>query len=390
MGKTLIIAVVVALSCSFLPRLSCDDQAPEREVRVRVLDGKDSIHAVIRGPYTISDAATGVELLSGTGLKGSIEPTRNGISIPDQRQGIQLAGGSPKRITPRIDGDILVGWKRFRGDIDIIKRPDGKLAAINRIGIEKYLYGVLYHEISHRWPMEALKVQAIAARTYALYQISKSKDKPYDLTSDIYSQVYGGSASERWSTVRAVDQTKGMVLAYKGALFPAYFHATCAGSTENASNLWKINIPPLKGGVFCPYCRKSPHYIWRWEAPLVDVEKKLKLAGYKTGSIVSVEAVGRNSSGRVEKLEFTDYSGARLMIPAKDFRLAMGANDVRSTRFTLKVESGRLILNGLGWGHGVGMCQWGAYGLAQKGKTAEQILKFYYPGAEIASIDKVK
>jgi len=283
------------------------------------------------------------------------------------------------------DGNTYVNGRGFRGNVDIIKKDGGKLMVINRLPLDDYLYGVLYHEVSHRWPMEVLKAQAIAARTFALYQVRQNKLQPYDLRSDVYSQVYGGRTSEKWSTTRAVNLTRGKVLTYNGEIFPSYYHATCAGHTEDAVNLWNIDMPPLKG-VPCDFCKDSPHYRWTKDIPLQAIRDKLSDNGHKIGRIAAVSIISKNASGRVDKLEIRDEAGTSIVLTGKDFRQIMGPNEMRSTKFDATVKEGGLVIYGLGWGHGVGMCQWGAYGMARRGKKAEEILKYYYPGAEVVKL----
>lgn len=377
--------ITAALFISFFIRVGgteCADLVRDNEVRIRVFDSRDSLRLSLKDRYTIYEVATGKVLMEGPHLTAEVRPSTDGMDVGEAR--FRTSG---VKISIDKDADIQIEKKRFRGDVDILKRPDGKLMAVNHIDVEKYLYGVLIHEVNDKWPMEVLKAQAIAARTFALYQAAQTRSKPYDLTGDVYSQVYGGVTAERWSTVRAVDLTKGEVLKFKGRIFPAYFHAVCAGITENAANLWRIDLEPLRGGVLCPHCRTSPHYIWHREILLKDVGKKLASAGYGPGDVRSVKCVGRNRSGRVEKVEIKFDNGKISVIPAKDLRLIVGPNEFRSTRFTAKVKWNKLVLDGFGWGHGVGMCQWGAYGLAKAGKTAGEILKFYYPGSEISSIE---
>jgi stage II sporulation protein D len=236
--------------------------------------------------------------------------------------------------------------------------------------------------------MEVLKSQAIAARTFALYQNIQNKTQAYDVRSDIYSQVYGGRASERWATTKAVNLTKDKVLTFGDKIFPAYYHATCAGYTEDASNLWNIDLPALKG-VECKFCTPSPHYRWTKDIPLWEVRRKLEEGGYKIGDMESVNILSKNKSGRIDKLEIKDKSGISIILTGKDFRQIFGPNVIRSTKFDASIKWHQLVLKGSGWGHGVGMCQWGAYGMAKKGKKAEEILQHYYPGAEITTIDKV-
>jgi len=321
-----------------------------------------------------------------------------GISLLNPMRGMAYAGGPNIILRVLImddrdsvytkrhwDGSTYVNGRRFRGAVDVIKKDNGKVMVINRIGLDDYLYGVLYHEVSHRWPMEVLKVQAIAARTFAVYQVRQSKSQPYDLRSDVYSQMYGGRTSEKWSTTRAVNLTKGKILKYKGEVLPAYYHATCAGHTEDASNLWKVDMEPLKG-VACDFCKGSPHYRWSKKIKLVELENRLKDNGYKISDISSITVLSRNASGRVDKLEIKGAGDEAVVLSGKDFRQMIGPNDIRSAKFEVSLRAAALVVDGLGWGHGVGMCQWGAYGMARQGKKAEEILKYYYPGAEIANL----
>ncbi|MFA5255588.1 MAG: SpoIID/LytB domain-containing protein [Candidatus Omnitrophota bacterium] len=352
-------------------------------MRVLVLDNRDSISLAVKGSYKIYSMPS-EKLLTG----GYILHTKVGVS----KQGIMFGSRELKfskiRITVPRGGLIYLDGRSFRGTIDIIKKDNTKLSVINRIALEEYLYGVLYNEVSHRWPIEALKAQAITARTFALYQARQNKLQDYDLTNDIYSQVYSGATSERWSTTRAVKLTLGKVLTYKGDIFPTYYHATCGGKTEDAANLWNIDIQPLKGSE-CGFCKESPHYEWARNIPLSDIEKKLCDSGYKIGKIKSVAVMARNKSGRVDKIEIRDDSDVSCMLTGKDFRNMMGPNDLRSTNFEPSINNGKLTVSGIGWGHGVGMCQWGAKGMAGKGKNVEEILKIYYPGSEITTIDKI-
>ncbi|MCX5666165.1 MAG: SpoIID/LytB domain-containing protein [Candidatus Omnitrophica bacterium] len=352
-------------------------------VRVLVIDNRDSILLAAKGTYRVYSLPSEKLLTGGYILHTKVMASEGGIMF-----GARELKFSKIRFTVPDGALIYLDGRSFRGTVDIIKKDNMKLSVINRINVEEYLYGVLYNEVSHRWPMEAIKAQGITARTFALYQARQNKLQDYDLTNDIYSQVYSGATSERWATTRAVRLTLGKVLTYKGDIFPTYYHATCGGVTEDAANLWNIDIEPLKGSE-CGFCKDSPHYKWAKNIPLSDIEKKLGDNGYKLGKIVSVTVIERNKSGRVDKLEVKDGSDVSCMLTGKDFRRMMGPNDVRSTNFEPSISKEKLTLNGIGWGHGVGMCQWGANGMAGHGKKAEEILKIYYPGAEITTIDKI-
>lgn len=353
-------------------------------IRVSIMDDKDSVYLSVRDAYRIYAINSDRVLMEGDRLTAKVSGTKDGLMVGTKE--FKMGG-----IRVRAEGKakIYVGGRLFRGEVDIVRKENGKLMLVNHIDIDEYLYGVLYHEVSHRWPMDALKAQAIAARTFALYQARQNRMQPYDLRSDIYSQVYGGSTSERWSTTMAVNATKGKVLVYNGDILPAYYHATCAGYTEDASNMWKIDMAPLKG-VACDFCAQSPYYKWAKELPLWMIEGKLRENGYKIDKITAINILSKNRSGRVDKMEIKDRAGVSIVLTGKDFRQIIGPNELRSTKFDALVKWGSLMVEGHGWGHGVGMCQWGAFGMASQGKKADEILKFYYPGAEVVTIDKIR
>jgi len=286
------------------------------------------------------------------------------------------------------EGEIIIEGRKYRGEIDIVRTKDFNLLVINHIELEKYLCGVLPHEVSRHWPIEALKAQAIASRTYALYQKKINKDKDYDLTSDFYSQIYGGKGAEKYRTTRAVNLTTNKVLTYKGEIFPAYFHACCGGATEDAKELWNVDIPPLKG-VKCDFCYQSPHYLWERFISMKDLVEKLNANGYPVKEkILGIIPKERNASGRIRKLTIITEKD-KFEISAKEFRQIFDPQIIRSTNFDIELEPDGATFRGYGWGHGVGLCQWGAYFMAIKGYKAENILEFYYPQAELKTIDEI-
>ncbi|MFH0840215.1 MAG: SpoIID/LytB domain-containing protein [Candidatus Omnitrophota bacterium] len=349
-------------------------------VRVAVINDASEVELRVKGRYSIRALPLLEILREDSNLKKCrIVPTTGGLLMgtePFDIYGI--------RIKPIGAATIYVNGRKFRGDIDVIRTEKMKLLVINHVDIEDYVSGVLYHEVSHLWPMEALKVQAISSRTFAVYKTIESLGRDYDLTNDIYSQVYGGRTSEKYRTSKAVRETKGKILIYKNKVLPAYFHATCGGHTEDASLLWNVKIPSLKG-VPCPYCQKSPHFKWTATISLADIEGGLNRAGYKVGDIKDIKVLSRDNSGRVVKVDISNALGEE-KIPANKFRLAVGPNILRSANFDVALRGKSALFTGRGWGHGVGMCQWGAYYMSRDGFSAEEILKFYYPGASIANM----
>ncbi len=349
-------------------------------VRVAVINDADEVNLKIKGRYGIYALPLLETLRQESDLKKArISPTNSGILI-----GLEPFDVYGVRIKPVGTANIYVNNRKFRGDIDIIRTEKTKLLVINHVDIEDYVSGVLYHEVSHLWPLEALKAQAIASRTFAVYKTIESLGHDYDMTSDIYSQVYGGKTSERYKTSKAVRETKGKILIYKDKVLPAYFHATCGGETEDASLLWNVDMPPLKGRP-CPYCQRSPHFKWSATISLRDIEAGLTKGGSKIKDIQDIKILAKDRSGRVSEVNVVGTLGNET-ISANRFRLAVGPNILRSANFDVVIKGNSAVFSGKGWGHGVGMCQWGAYYMSKKGFSCDDILQFYYPGAVIADM----
>ncbi|MFH1201836.1 MAG: SpoIID/LytB domain-containing protein [Candidatus Omnitrophota bacterium] len=369
---------VIAGSCVFASSLRPAYEM--RNIRVAILDGVTSFNLAINGPYSLLGADNKM-LFEGDYLndakvliKGAI------IKIGNSEFDI-----SRIKVIPQANDAISVNARRFRGNIEIIIKKDNKFLVVNHLVVEDYVKGVLYHEVSHFWPIEAIKAQAVLARTYALYEAKVNKALDYDLKTNTASQMYGGRTSEKFRTNMAVAATKREVLTFENELFPTYYHATCAGHTEDAANLFNIKIPPL-AGVTCGFCRRSPHFKWQAKVSLKDILEKLKGKGFNLGVIGDIRIKGVNASGRISQLEIEGRDKS-ISLSGKDFRNAVGPNLIRSTNFQVKIENGFADFIGFGWGHGAGLCQWGAYFMAKEGKRYEEIIKYYYPGAELKELE---
>ncbi len=351
-------------------------------IRVLVAEYQKTFTLSIRGNYQIEVLPSLKVIKKGAQLKNAAVSSRPGII----RLGNEEWPARGLRIQVSEDNSLFINKSRFRGSLDLLKNSEAPVFyIINRLPLESYLYGVLHHEVSPWWPMEALKAQAIAARTYAYYQAQVSGAAEYDVKSSTSSQVYGGSTTERFRTKRAVDLTAGKILTYKGKVFPAYFHATCAGLTAAALELWKIDLKPLSGGAKCEYCKISPHFNWQIRVPLAEIEEKMIKYSRPVGRVLAVEVVSQTPSHRVGSLKITGIDG-QAVVAAKDFRVWIGGDKMRSTNFTVTVSDDMAEFKGKGWGHGVGLCQWGTLGQALLGRKSAEILQFYYPDATITDL----
>jgi len=359
-------------------------ESREPEIRVAVLKSVNTFIVSVRGTYEIIDLMDKTTLIKGRTLKRS----RVGISNGGITVGGKFFATKKLRIVSPKDVTVYSETKkgRFRGAIDIQIDQKNNLLVINRLGIESYVKGVLFHEISDKWPIEATKAQAVATRTYALYKMYENIKEPYDVTSDIFSQVYGGRTAERFRTDIAADYTAGEVLVYNGKIIPAFFHSNSGGQTEDANQVWGIDLPPLKG-VPSPYSQGMPHYVWKRNFQSSEVQKMLEKAGINVGVIKDISVAERNESGRIKSLIIEARDGRKTKISGLKFRDTLGPNFIKSNKYNVVMKGYFFDLVGNGWGHGVGMCQWGAYQMAKNKFKYDQILKHYYPGVEIKKFE---
>ena len=359
--------------------------AKARLIRVAVLREEEHFTMAVHGRYDVIDYNTGTKLDTRVYLRPALVSLFNGkIKVNDQ------VYDAPRLIiAPRREALVSINDGHFRGNVIVINNKGVNFTVVNSIDLEQYIRGVLYHEISDKWPLEAIMAQAVATRTFAIYSMEKFAARDYDVTNDIYSQVYGGRGAERYRTNVAVRRTAGEVLKYKGSIFPAFFHANSGGITEDASELWDINLEPLKGGVKSPFSMNSPHYQWRRNFRLKDVQDKLIGRGYQIGLIRDIQVIERNKSGRVRKLKITSRDGKEEIVEGKIFRDIIGPNTLRSNKYDIEMKGWYVDFVGYGWGHGVGMCQWGAYNMALMRYNYRQILSFYYPSSDLVKLKDI-
>ncbi len=239
--------------------------------------------------------------------------------------------------------------------------------------------GVVPKEMLASWPLEALKAQAVAARTYVLYQVGKRRDQSYHVDATVRSQVYGGAEAEREVSSRAVEETRGEVLTYEGKPIIAYFHAHSGGFTEDAGSVWGVSLPYLQA-VRDPYSIEAGEQQWEHAIALSDLSALVQQGRGGIGTVQDVLSVERSASGRIESVRLVGVQGDN-RLSGNSFRLKVGAGKMRSTLANFRLSGQNLRVSGQGFGHGVGMSQWGAYAMSKRGMSYREILSFYYPGA---------
>jgi len=292
------------------------------------------------------------------------------------------------------------GWSegvRYPGELSVTLRDDGRLNVINLVDIEIYVGCVVAGEAWPTFHQEALRAQAVASRTFVLFQMIQRNSASYDVTATQDSQVYRGIRTDEPGrrADEAAEYTRGVVLTFrnggKNSVFCTYYSAACGGLSQSASIFGPgSDIPPLAGNVRCDYCKIAPGQSYRW-GPVRLSKSKIQerlVSSYSDlaslGHIQSITVSERTSTGRPGTLRITGSSGESHDMLAERFRLAIGGMVIRSTDFRLRNTVKELIFeNGRGFGHGLGLCQWGAQGQALEGKPAAAILKYYYPGARL-------
>jgi len=275
---------------------------------------------------------------------------------------------------------FLLNKAEYRGNL-IIYIKAGKLCAVEDFTMEEYLYGVVGKEMSGNSPIEALKAQAVAARTFGYYEAGIRKNKDYDIDNLLQSQAYDGTESENPRSIEAVELTCGEVMKYKGEIIFAAFSANCGGYTEENKEVFGTFLPYLQA-VPCPFCKMYPHASWQEAIETAYIVNCLKKKGIDINRISGIEITDTSKAGRVKQIAIICDKG-RINMPTNEFRLAIGSDKFKSARFTVRSRGENLVFTGKGWGHGVGMCQDGADGMARTGNNYRRILTRYYLGVEI-------
>jgi stage II sporulation protein D len=310
------------------------------------------------------------------------------LTVKATKDGVLAAGKVYRRLSFSAASAVYINNKPYRGLAEISVADKGILV-INQLPLEDYLVGLINCEISSAWPIEAVKAQAIIARTYAINRKMARISSPYHLESSVIDQVYEGCLIEDSRARRAVLDTAGEVLTFRGGIIQAFYHSSCGGRTEAAENVWGAQLSYLKG-VDCQYCLTSPTAtLWEYKLSLKELEERLRSAGHKVSGVSDIKPGVTNSRGRLKQLIILTSNGT-VSISGEQFRKAVGYGAIKSTRFTIKNAKNEISFFGSGNGHGVGLCQWGAKQRALDGFGSGEILAYYYPGTELKKLSDIR
>ena len=345
------------------------------EMRVAVSQGNEAI--------TVGSSTSGI-ISDGNGRALYQLPELQGIAIADGGNDVDLLNGESTLaestsfwLEPSEDGYVWIGDKWYRGKVQVTL-DDGELTAINHVELEDYLYSVVGSEMPTSWPQAALQSQAVAARSYALYKRSRNRNPLYDVDATTTFQVYKGLEQEHANTIAAVDATENKVITHNGQVIEAIFHSSSGGLTENAGDVWSSDVPYLQSVE--DFDQGSP--VFNWQATFTMREFSDKIG---VGYVRSIGTPQLSRGGRVANITFSGDNGTKTL-RGRDVRSALR---LRSTRFNIDMDASRdvVTITGSGFGHGVGMSQWGARNLADQGWSFEQILQHYYRDTVVALLE---
>jgi stage II sporulation protein D len=402
------------------PPWSIDEVAPAPEASLDI--GQPVRIALARGERRVAISATGDWRLYDSGGESTLLRAAAGEMwvVEAQRGALRAVGAdgtvmalrpAPFVARPATKGSfITVEGKSYRGEVWLFADGEG-VTAVNRLAMENYLRGVVPLEIGNRAQAEraAVEAQAVAARSYAYTHLAPSATRLYDMLATVMDQVYGGVKAETPLGDAAVASTVGLVLTYQGVVVNAPYHSTCGGSTARASEVWPrsgdepylVPVSDRIPGTDRYYCDISPRF--RWTRTFTEHALRSALDRYLRnyasvprggpGRPESVKVASRTPSGRVRDLVITTDRG-RFTLRENDIRFVLRSSSgeiLNSTYFSVdeKRDGGArgklssLVVQGSGYGHGIGMCQWGAIGRARAGQDFREILRTYYPGTVV-------
>jgi stage II sporulation protein D len=421
---------LVVLTASFLTSaVSCESISPGRPqpttgpdagapvMRVRL--GETRVEAEFGSDGSIELAAagaTGGAMRTSPGDSVKVTFDGEGWLASQSAGGDRRLGGGSLQIRQLSPEPIKFMNGLHEGQFTLIPRGEvsaGGFDVIERVGIDIYIAGVISKELYATWTPAAFESQAIAARSYAMHERQRQliANREWDIESTDSDQVYAGAAANP-TALRAAQATRGKVLEYNGHLLRAYYSSTCGGRAASARDIWptgpgfEFNLAwPIQAHDRPCACEASPLYRWEVRRTNDDVLLRIvgfgKANGYAVRSMTSLKDIKvdrTNSIGRPTRYKLFDDTGKSWTLTAEDLRRAMNftggggglapiTRDIRvhSSDFEVKPSGDSFVFNGQGFGHGVGLCQFGAEGFGKKSKTADQILGIMYPGAVITS-----
>lgn len=411
-AASLRLALVMAIACA-APRANAPRPAPDdvgnAAIRVMLASNSSVADVGATGAWSMLDPQRRLMVRVGTGDGWRIE--RSGDRLRGARGAVRTGWvDGPIYASMTSDGYLNFNGRRYRGEV-VFRAAPGGILVLNRVRIDDYLLGVVPLEIGTRPAAEsaAVQAQAVTARSYAYTHLDAGDARGYDVTATVADQVYGGVDVETGVASRAIASTRGLVLKYGGRVVNAPYSSSCGGQTAAASEVWRASDEPyLKRvsdrveGTDRFYCSIAPRFAWTKTFEQADLVATINrylstvttVPGNNPGRPRSIAVATRTPSGRVGELKITTDRGT-FTVQGNDVRYVLrggGGEILNSTYFSVDSSQERdglltrLTVRGNGYGHGIGMCQWGAIGRARAGHDFRAILSAYYPGTTVGPL----
>jgi stage II sporulation protein D len=349
-------------------------------MRIALADGVRHAEIGVADTVTVSDPVAGRVLSSLPGPRIlRVVPSGPGLDVVGARR-VDL----PRLRIEARRGPLRLGTRDYIGTLEVWRQGDG-LLVVNEVPMEEYVAGTVRGEASERWPGEALRALAVVARSYAVFQQSRAAGKAFHVVATHQDQNFVGWAMEGTPAREAARMTAGQVLTWQGRVFPTFYHSDSGGFTEAAQSVFSGDgVPPLDG-VRDEFSMESPNYTWTMSLPLTVIGERLRRGGLEVGQVTRLTVLERSPSFRVARLA-VEHSRGTATLRGADFRRLIGYDALKSTLFVPVAQGGVVRFEGRGWGHGVGLSQFGAKGMADRGYAYPQILEHYYPGTALATL----
>ena len=348
-------------------------------IRVSLLDGLRVVEVGAAELVSVLDAAARRPLF---GLRGPqvirIVSGPSGLEVGSRRSGVSAVRLETRR------PPLRVGTRDYVGALEIWRAGEG-LLLINELPLEEYVASVVRAEAPEKWPSHSLRAMAVAVRTYAVFHQGRNAAKLFHLVAASQDQNFAGRVPESSPAWEAARVTTGQVLTWQGRVFPAFHHSDSGGFTEPPQTIFSGDgIPPLPG-IRDEFSIDSPNYSWVATVPLATIGERLRQAGLDVGEVTKLTVLERSPSLRVGSIA-VEHSRGTTTLKGTDFRRMVGYDALRSTLFVPVVADGVVRFEGRGWGHGVGLSQFGAKGMAERGYPYPQILAHYYHGTVLVTL----
>ncbi len=360
------------------------DMRANHMIRVQVGATKEPFQIASAGYFRVEASGGGV-LSSGPALPPvTVRAVGSGIQF-----GTKIFKAQSIFIHSLGSAGVRYDHRSYKNGLEIKRKPGNELLIINHLDLEHYLKGVIPFEANPKWSDATLHASTIVSRTFALFKMIEKRNQDYDVGSGVLSQVYAGENVRHDRTDLIVDQTRGQVMLYHGEIFPAYFHSASGGATTSADSVWSVKPHPALQGIDCEFCRSSKHETWSGFVKYSEIEKVVRdEGGQPVRAIKEIKLKNYDHSGRAREIEVTGRNG-KFKVPFSELRGWIGVQKIKSTlivKYLNEPAQNGVMFWGRGWGHGVGLDQYGAKLMGELGYSPSQILDYFYPGVSVERI----